>query len=414
MHNKLSILDTTGHEGTGKEMSANTGEDINASTGHNPESTYDVFQQAQFTSQHDSRASIKSSGPAEVTVTKEIARLLNIYQTGIGTWMDILDHSCTYQRQVLRYALSSSLLLHAICALSAKQMSLIGDSFLWEPVSTRYYGLSLGLLIEELKKQQSSREIVIAATILLCSYELLACPGADYQKHLYGARSLFQTHNIASTGTKLEKASFWIYARQDVSMALVHECATLVPPQKWPALSECEGLEEDVLGNQILWILARLIQFKFSNKGNALHDCHSDLQKLISEIDFWWERVPITARGVATTEASDNGLKKIWFCVPSAGNKISTFYSSLNLIFIVHIATACLYYHLAKILSLECLLERPAVTSQSPEYHSTWLEEIRYHAITIASISLSPGLPGGALVVTVNPLFYGKHDSAVN
>lgn len=54
------------------------------------------------------------------------------------------------------------------------------------------------------------------------------------------------------------------------------------------------------------------------------------------------------------------------------------------------------------------------MTPQSPEYHSTWLEEIDYHAMTIASISLSSGLPGGALVVTVNPLFYGKHESAVN
>jgi hypothetical protein len=152
-------------------------------------------------------------------------------------------------------------------------MSLIGDSFLWEPVSTRYYGKSLGLLIEELEKQQSSREIVIAATILLCGYELLACPGADYQKHQYGARSLFQTHNVASTGTKLEKASFWIFARQDVSMALVHECATLISPQEWPSLSESEGIEEDLLGNQILWILAKLIRFKFSpDKSSTSYD----------------------------------------------------------------------------------------------------------------------------------------------
>ena len=80
------------------------------------------------------------------------------------------------------------------------------------------------------------------------------------------------------------------------------------------------------MGNRILWILAKLIQLKFSNKGNSLHDWHADLQKLVSEIDLWWERFPITARGVATTEPLDNGLKKIWFCVPSAGNKLSTFY----------------------------------------------------------------------------------------
>lgn len=277
MHNKWSILDTQEHEVADKETSPDAGPDTCSSTGLNPESTYDVFQQAQFTSQHNSRTSPNGPDPVEVTITEEIRRLLEIYQTGIGTWMDILDHSCIYQRQVLRYALSSSLLLHAICALSAKQMSLIGDSFLWEPASTRYYAKSLGLLIEELKKQQSSREVVIAATILLCSYELLACPGADYQKHQYGARSLFQTHNIASTGTKLEKASFWIYARQDVSMALVHECATLISPQEWPTISEYEGLEEDVLGNQILWILAKLVQFKFSDEGNASHDWHADL-----------------------------------------------------------------------------------------------------------------------------------------
>jgi hypothetical protein len=213
-------------------------------------------------------------------------------------------------------------------------MSLIGDSFLWEPISTRYYGKSLGLLIEELEKQQSSRDIVIAATILLCSYELLACPGADYQKHQFGARSLFQTHNIASTGTKLEKASFWIYARQDVSMALVHECATLVSPQEWPTISECEEVEEDVLGNQILWILAKLIQFKFSpDRGRGSHD--SVLQKLISEIDLWWEKFPTSARGIATAELPDNGLKKVWFCVPSAGSHISTFHSRFILIFVV-------------------------------------------------------------------------------
>jgi hypothetical protein len=51
------------------------------------------------------------------------------------------------------------------------------------------------------------------------------------------------------------------------------------------------------------------------------------------------------------------------------------------------------------------------MTSLSSESHSTLLDEIHYHALSIASISLSPGLPGAALVVTVNPLFYGKHES---
>lgn len=319
MHNKWSIGDAPRPEGADRETNARTASDTITPSSHNPESTYDIFRQATLTSQHGSGNNPIGPVPVEVAITEEIRRLLEIYQTGIGIWMDILDHSLTYQRQVLRYSLQSPLLLHAICALSAKQMSLIRESFLWEPISTRYYGKSLGLLIEELESQRSNREIVIAATIMLCSYELLAFPGADYQKHQYGARSLFQSHNIASTGTKLEKASFWIYARQDVSMALVHECATLISPQDWPTISESKDLEEDALGNRILWILAKFIQLKFSNKDSDSHQSREAIQKLIFEIDLWWERFPTTARGVATTEPSDNGLQKIWFCVPSAG-----------------------------------------------------------------------------------------------
>ncbi|POR32528.1 Uncharacterized protein TPAR_07293 [Tolypocladium paradoxum] len=359
---------------------------------YDPESTYDVFRQASSTVPREPRRSPQLQGLIEVTVTEEIAKLLDIYQRGIGTWMDVLDHSLAYQRQVVRYALSSPLLLHAICALSAKQMSLLGEAFLWEPVSARHYGKSLGLLIRELTEQQTSREVIVSATILLCSCELLACPGVDYQRHLYGARSLFQTHSIAANGSSLEHAGFWIYARHDVSLALVHECATLIPPREWPNVPQFKETEEDRLGNRILWILAKMIEFRFSSiEGNWSDKRARDFRDLSSEIDLWWESLPSSARGIATTDISGNGLTKMWFCVPSA-------------------AAGCLYYHMTKILSFECLLERYTEVHSETSQYSNWLEEIRSHALAIASICLSPGLQEGALIVAVNPLFYAaKH-----
>jgi hypothetical protein len=126
--------------------------------------------------------------------------------------------------------------MHAVCALSAEQMSLISERFLWHLVTARHYGRSLELLTGALTGQCTSREVIISATILLCSYGLLSRPGVDYQRHLYGARSLFQSHDISGDGSDVELASFWIYARQDVSMALVHECATLTPPAEWPGV----------------------------------------------------------------------------------------------------------------------------------------------------------------------------------
>jgi hypothetical protein len=67
---------------------------------------------------------------------------------------------------------------------------------------------SLSLLINELTEQSTDREILLAATILLGSYELLAQPGIDYQRHLYGAHSLISTRNMEEEGTAFEKASF--------------------------------------------------------------------------------------------------------------------------------------------------------------------------------------------------------------
>ncbi|KAL4870921.1 hypothetical protein BDV12DRAFT_40340 [Aspergillus spectabilis] len=197
--------------------------------GHNdPESTYEVFRQTFSRSNLvvlSKSQTQKAPKSIPVPVTEETASLLRVYQGGIGPWNDILGHSLTYQRQVLRYTLLSPLIMHAVCALSAKQMSLISRIFLWEPVATRHYGRSLELLIESLTGYGRSREVIITATILLCSYELLSRSEADYQRHLYGARSLFQNHDVSGNGSDVELVSFWVYARQDVSMALVHESA---------------------------------------------------------------------------------------------------------------------------------------------------------------------------------------------
>ncbi|KAF9639027.1 putative benzoate 4-monooxygenase cytochrome p450 protein [Lasiodiplodia theobromae] len=152
--------------------------------------------------------------------------LLRIYQHGIGTWMDVMDHSHRYQRAVLRLALSSPLILHALCALAAKQMSLVSPHrhhyhaspsaaaaapppSLWEPLAARYYGESLRLLIAALAedttgstedsqgtRKKRRREETLTATILLGSYELLAAPSADYARHLRGAQTLIRAGGI--------------------------------------------------------------------------------------------------------------------------------------------------------------------------------------------------------------------------
>ncbi|KAH7268655.1 hypothetical protein B0J15DRAFT_533921 [Fusarium solani] len=291
-------------------------------TNSEPATSYETFRQI-YSAEHAGTA-LPST---EVTVSSEVltndtAKLLRIYQQGIGTWMDILDHSLTFQRQVLPSALSSPLLFHSICALSAKQMSLTQDNGLWEPISSHHYGESLRLLIHDVTVEGTKRATMLSATILLCSYELLAFPGADYQRHLFGGRTLIEADFDVVSATNLGRASFWIYARQDVSLALVNERPTLIPPKEWPAVPFSNERQEDALGKRILWLLARVIEIRFAIPshfdGVTLED---HLDAIVSEIVHWSESVPSHARGVDIQGDLADGLKQTWFCVPSAGQR---------------------------------------------------------------------------------------------
>lgn len=148
---------------------------------HLPESTYEIFQHVFSVNQPSSLFALGSHITCDELLTEETTGLLRFYQDGTGVWMDIFDGSCTYQNEVVRYSLSSSLLMHAVCALSAKKRSLTHNRYLWEPIASRFYGKSLSLLINELTEQSTDRKLLLTATILLGSSELLAQPGIDYQ-----------------------------------------------------------------------------------------------------------------------------------------------------------------------------------------------------------------------------------------
>ncbi|KAJ5086879.1 hypothetical protein NUU61_008186 [Penicillium alfredii] len=255
---------------------------------HIPESTYEIFQRVFDVDQPSTSFDIHSNVASHDILTEETASLLRFYQNGIGVWMDIFDSPHTYQNEVVRYSLSSPLLMHAVCALAPKQMSLIQNKFLWEPASSRFYGESLSLLIKELTEQSTNRDFLLAASILPGSYELLAQPGIDYQRHLNGAHTLILCCNIGEQGSFFVQASFWIYARQDVALALANERPTLTPAAKWPAPCENSTLIEDYVGNKIVWLLERVIEAKFTltNDDWTVNELGS-FESLVSETDLY-------------------------------------------------------------------------------------------------------------------------------
>ncbi|KAL6874811.1 hypothetical protein J3F83DRAFT_728746 [Trichoderma novae-zelandiae] len=356
-----------------------------------PESTYDVFRQVQLVQSPVAGAIPPPAESQSPVITEEVLDLVRKYQSGIGAWMDVLDHSSTYRRQVTRRAASSALLMYSICALSAKQMSLVGEHSAWEPVAGRFYGQSLRLLIHDLSRLDTSYGEVLVATILLSSYELLAVPGPEYRRHLEGVSSLLRSHQLSSVSADLDRASFWIYARHDVAMALINYCPPLIATSEWPDAIASRDSAEDAMGNQVLWLLARVIELRFTplSSSSSTDNHEQNLRQVGQEVDKWWDELPLTSHGLSSGEQSGDGLSQLWFCAQSA-------------------AAGLLYYHVAKILLLEASLHGSQETIPGREHYGngSCIEQLHSQSRSIASICFSPGMDDGVLVVAVNPLYY--------
>lgn len=111
---------------------------------------------------------------------------------------------------------------------------------------------------------------------------------------------------------------------------------------------------------------------------------------------------------IKDTILEGEGLSGVWFCTPSACKCCQLCKAHQRL---TKTAALCLYYHLAKILAYECLLEIQCKVSPQAAQQDRLLESIHHHARAIASMSLSPDLADGALVVAVNSILYGTSPS---
>ncbi|KAJ4861486.1 hypothetical protein T069G_02440 [Trichoderma breve] len=176
-------------------------------------------------------------------------------------------------------------------------------------------------------------------------------------------------------------------------MALINYCPTLVAASEWPDAMTSSNLEEDAVGNKVLWLLAKVIELRFAPPSSTMPDGHEQtLRDIGSEVDKWWDDLPSTSRGLSSGEISEDGLSQLWFCVQSA-------------------AAGLLYFHMAKILLLEEPIRPLDPNLLEGRYeHESSIEQLHHHSRAITSICFSPGVRDGVLVVAVNPLYYAaKH-----
>ncbi|UPX10974.1 uncharacterized protein EKO05_0001604 [Ascochyta rabiei] len=260
-----------------------------------------------------------SSGSSDrPSLNPESAFLLQTYVKTVATWMDLFDHSSTYQLKVPQLALASPLLFHCVCAFTANHLSLSNMSLnaSWKLVAARHYGQALHLLIDALEVPFC--ETAMTGSMLLLSYEVHgAIRSEDYRRHFLGLTMLIKSHGITAQSTGTDGANFWIYCRHEIAVSLANERPLVLDPAEWGVSWKEYETREDILGNHLMWILARVINLVFGPDGGK-ETSRSAREDFLRELEAWRAGLPECFIGIPYGDADDDGFRKIYFTVVAA------------------------------------------------------------------------------------------------
>jgi hypothetical protein len=318
-----------------------------------------------------------SSSSGTISLTSETAYLLQTYVRTVATWMDLFDFLSTYQLRVPQLVLTSPLLFHCVCAFTANHLALSNASSnpSWHIMAVKHYGEALRLLIEALS--MPDHEHALTASMMLLSYELhAALRSEDNRRHFLGLTTLIRSRGITAQSTGTDRANFWIYVRHEIALAMSSETPLVLDPSEW-AVTWVEGeTREDVLGNHVVWILARVVNLIFTPHGRSPAS-KNEREAFLHELEVWRAGLSDTFVGIPYGDQDDEGFRMMYFPVTAA-------------------AAAAFWYHIVHIL----LYTEPSLQDES------FVPLIQEQAMQTTNIAISD-FPAALKVFSTHGLFYG-------
>jgi hypothetical protein len=149
-----------------------------------------------------------------------------------------------------------------------------------------------------------------------------------------GAAMLIKSLRINAQSTGIDRANFWIYVRHEIGVALATEKPLVLHPDEWKVQWRDGETRENILGNQVLWILARVLNFVFG-EDVATENGTITRESLLHELELWRAGLSAAFIGVPYGEEDEDGFRKVYFTVTAAGTyptslPLSTLLSSFD------------------------------------------------------------------------------------
>lgn len=228
--------------------------------------------------------------PAPPLNTREEVLYMQVFVEEVALWMDSMDKEKNFSRTLPFQALKEKMLRYALLACGVRHLTLVNPTYPEED-AVNYYAESNKLLLKSL--QNPNRDTVLCATTatVLNVYEVMSEKALQRMNHIAGARALIKECRWDGSSTGIGASCFWLNVGLELFSCLHFNWGVAWDPDTWnidmnmtPQLQP--GNEEDWT-HKILWILAKITNFRSSMPRFQEQTAHAEQMRFQSRLQTW-------------------------------------------------------------------------------------------------------------------------------
>ena len=192
-----------------------------------------------------------------------------------------------------------------------------------------YYRLALSAISALLLHNESAHsDEVLAACIILSTYEMIDVVGDSLNSHLPGVASLLQARQVYGDSCGIRGACYWTWYRHEIWAAIRSGSCFSVDEKNWaPQSIESFGaLTPHEVAKGVIFLFGQCI--RICNKQSVLgqdssgfeDESEGDFSRLEACLDNWKAMLPPHMTHFKTFHDAENiATGKLWFLYPQSG-----------------------------------------------------------------------------------------------
>jgi len=245
----------------------------------------------------------EKSGELDHISSPEQLRLMQVFVSEVGLWMDSLDPDKHFSRLVPYHALKCPMLLNALLACGVKYLTLVQQDS--DDKALFYYDTATTQLLRSLQNPERNTAECAATAVVLNVYEIMSEKPTQRMSHIAGARALIRECNWNARSTGLGAACFWLNVGMELLSCLAFNWQTAWEPDQW-------GLDMDLTiptteegwVHRLFYLVAKIANFRANipkfqeasphDEQIRLQARYAEWQRLKNMCDNWHDACPPT------------------------------------------------------------------------------------------------------------------------